>query len=404
MTKLSETEFRYESMLDEYPDTSICFGSGAIKSLGGYLLEKQISNALIFGGGTRSGASNRSLAIVVEEFCRDGIPAMDSQGIPPEPSVDDVRSMCEVIKKNQPQEVIAVGGGSVMDAAKAAYLSVQTGLDVQKLFGVNRASEQFPDKEFKRVICVPTTAGTGSEATPYSNIVDHEAGVKKLIMEKAIIPEFSFVNPKFTFTMPEKLTVTTALDALVHCVESVLNYKAENAHPNSVNWGVEGIRLIAAGLPEVVKDPSHELGRTFLSAAAVLGGMCIRNRPTSLPHLCSFSFFGKVSHGDAVAALLPPFWQYYLDEPAVRESTMKLAGIFTSEQEKTPEEVVRNAARFIAGCKGPARLADLGCDRSIIAKAAQDAVLNPMKLQSCPRPVSPDSAAEIISGILEKAW
>ena len=62
------------------------------------------------------------------------------------------------------------------------------------------------------------------------------------------------------------------------------------------------------------------------------------------------------------------------------------------------------AAAFIAACKGPARLADLGCDRAIIDKAAQDAVLNPMKLQSCPRPVSPDNAAEIISGILTAAW
>ena len=62
------------------------------------------------------------------------------------------------------------------------------------------------------------------------------------------------------------------------------------------------------------------------------------------------------------------------------------------------------AAAFIASCKGPARLSDLGCDKSMIEKAAKDAVLNPMKLQSCPRPVSPDIAAEIISGILEKAW
>lgn len=402
--KLSEVEFRYESMMDEYPDTMIYFGSAAHKAISCYLLEKQESNTLIFGGGTRSGSANRSLAVIVEELCRSGIPPVDWQGIPPEPTVDDVRRMREAIEKFQPEEVIAVGGGSVMDAAKAAYLSFQTGMDVQELFGVNRASEKFPDREFKRVVCVPTTAGTGSEATPYSNIVDPEAGVKKLIMEKAIIPSASFVRPNFTWTMPQKLTVTTALDALVHCVESVLNYKAENAHPNSVQWGLQGIRLIAAGLPEVLKDPRHELGRTFLSAAAVLGGMCIRNRPTSLPHLCSFSFYGQVSHGDAVAALLPPFWKYYLEEPAVRDATMQMAGIFGSAQEKTPEEVVRNAAAFIAACKGPARLSDLGCDKSIIEKAAQDAVLNPMKLQSCPRPVSPDNAAEIISGILSKAW
>ena len=402
--KLSEVEFRYESMLDEYPDTAIYFGSSAHKALGGLLLEKQESDVLVFGGGSRSIASGRNVAAVVEELCRGRIRAVDWQGIPPEPSVDDVRKMRDTIEKFQPPEVIAVGGGSVMDAAKAAYLSWQTGMDVQELFGVNRASEKFPDKDFKRVICVPTTAGTGSEATPYSNIVDHEAGVKKLIMEKAIIPAYSFVSPKYTFTMPPKLTVTTALDALVHCVESVLNCKAENAHPNSVAWGLQGIRLIAAGLPEVLKNPAHELGRTFLSAAAALGGMCIKNRPTSLPHLCSFSFYGKVSHGDAVAALLPPFWMYYLEEPAVREITMKMAGIFSPQQEQSPEDVVRNAAAFIASCKGPARLSDLGCDKSMIEKAAKDAVLNPMKLQSCPRPISPDNAAEIISGILSKAW
>ena len=402
--KLSEVEFRYESMLDEYPDTIFNFGPAAHRSLCGFLLAKEESNVLIFGGGTRSGNLNRSLPTVVGELCQGGLQPVDWQGIPPEPTVADVRRMRDAIEKFQPEEVIAIGGGSVMDAAKAAYLSFQTGMDVQELFGVNRASEKFPDREFKRVICVPTTAGTGSEATPYSNIVDPDAGVKKLIMEKAVIPEASFINPEFTWTMPRKLTLTTALDALVHCVESVLNYKAENAHPNSIAWGIQGIRLIAGGLPAVLEKPDHSLGRTFLSAAATLGGMCIRNRPTSLPHLCSFSFFGKVSHGDAVAALLPPFWKYYLEEPAVREATMKLAGIFAGTMEQTPEEVVRNAASFIAASQGPARLSDLGCDRSIIAKAAQDAVLNPMKLQSCPRPVSPDHAAEIISGILEKAW
>ena len=391
-------------MLDEYPDTAFGFGIGAHKQLAGYLVEKKAGKCLVFGGGGRFGSINRSLPTVINELTRSHLDAIDWQGIQPEPVVDDVRKMRDAIEKEQPEEVIAVGGGSVMDAAKAAWLSFQTGMDVQELFGVNRASEKFPDRKFKRVICVPTTSGTGSEATPYSNIVDPGSGVKKLIMENAIIPEYSFINPRFTWTMPQKLTVTTALDALVHCVESVLNYKAQNAHPNSVNWGLQGIRLIAAGLPAVLQKPDHDLGRTFLSAAAVLGGMCIRNRPTSLPHLCSFSFYGKVSHGDAVAALLPPFWKYYLDEPAVREVTMKMAGIFGDKPESTPEDVVRNAAAFIAANHGPARLADLGCDRSIIDKAAQDAVLNPMKLQSCPRPVSPDNAAEIITGILSKAW
>ncbi len=402
--KITETEFRYESMLDEYPDTVISFGAGATNQFLGMLLSKQISSVLIFAGGSVSGSLNRSLPDILALLCENQIEAYDWRGIPPEPAVEDVRRMRDTIEKIRPQVVAAVGGGSVMDAAKAAYLSWQTGMDVTELFGVNRASEKFPDKVFERVVCIPTTAGTGSEVTPYANIVDPASGVKKLIMEKAIIPAYAFVYPKYSSTMPRRLTVSTALDALVHCVESVLNVRAADAHPDSVNWGIRGIRLIAAGLPAVLKQPEHELGRTFLAAAATLGGMCIRNRPTSLPHLCSFSFYGKVPHGDAVAALLPPFWKYYLEEPAVREATMKMAGIFSAEPEHSPEEVVRNAAAFIAANGGPAKLSGLGCPREIIAATAQNAVLNPMKLQSSPRPVAVENAAEIITDILTKAW
>ena len=395
--------FSYEAMLDEYPDTMVSFGAGSITELYCYVLQNRINSAMLFAGGTSS--ANRSMGAVQSLFVDN--PEFDLRlyaGIPPEPTVEDVRKMRAALEQSKPEIVIAVGGGSVMDAAKAAYLSMQTESDVNELFGVNTASTRFPEKEFKRIICIPTTSGTGSEVTPYSNIVDPESGVKKLIMEKQIIPSHAFVDPVLTHSMPQDLTVTTALDAFVHCIESVLNYRAENAHPDSVEWGLEGIRLIAQALPVVLKEPGNYIARTKLSAAAVLGGMCIRNRPTSLPHLCSFSFYGKVPHGVAVAALLPPFWQYYLESPEVRDITMKMSGIFSKEPEQTAEEIVKNCADFIAACKGPAKLSDLGCDRSIIAKVAGDAVQNPMKLQSCPRPVEPANAAEIITVILEKAW
>ena len=292
-----------------------------------------------------------------------------------------------------------------MDAAKAAYLSWQSGLDVTDLFGVNQATRKCPDRKFKRVICLPTTSGTGSEATPYSNIVDREAGVKKLIMEEQIIPEYAFVDPEYAVSMPKNLTLVTALDAMVHSIESILNRNAPSAHPHSIDWGKESIRLIALALPVALKDPANLVARTYVSAAATLGGMCIRNRPTSLPHLCSFSLYGKIPHGLAVAALLIPFWRYYLGDKEVRESTMKMAGLFSLEIEKTPEDVVNSCEKFIVACRGPARLSEVeGLDRSAIAKIAADAVLNPMKLQSCPRPINAENAGTIITGILEKAW
>ena len=187
-------------------------------------------------------------------------------------------------------------------------------------------------------------------------------------------------------------------------MESVLNYRAENAHKDAQAWGIEGVRLIVKGLPAVRKDLLHTEGRTQLSAAATLGGMCIKNRPTSLPHLCSFSFYGQVSHGEAVAALLIPFWQYYLGEERVREETMKLAGIFSAEKESVPEEVVANAARFVGENGGVYRLSELGCPESMIRKTAADAVLNPVKLQSSPRPLALQDAERVIGEILRKGW
>lgn len=401
---VSSPEFKYETMLDEYPDTVIVFGESAHHQLNGFLIKEQVNSVLVFAGGSRSGSLNKAVPTLFTIFPSTDFEVPSYMNIPPEPTVADIRAMRDVIAKEQPDIIVAVGGGSVMDAAKAACLSVEAGMDVTELFGVSRASQKAPGKKFKRIICVPTTAGTGSEVTPYANIVDPETRVKKLIVEPQIIPEYAFVNPHFGLTMPRELTLTTALDALVHCVESELNIRAENAHPSAAAWGIQGIRLISAALPAALEKPENELARQYLSAAATLGGMCIKNRPTSLPHLCSFSFYGQVPHGLAVAALLPPFWNYYLGDDAIREATMKLAGIFSKIPEKTPEQVVASCAAFIASCGGPARLSDLKCPREILAKTARDALLNPVKLQTSPRPLDPSGASDILLKILEKAW
>lgn len=400
----SELELRYETMLEEYPDTKIIFSEGAAEQFAELMNAEKASSVVIFTGSSK-GAAAKAMPNLQNFMAYMNLDFRFYMDIPAEPAVTDVRDMVRMLEEEKPQFVAALGGGSVMDAAKAAYLSWQSGLDVTDLFGVNQATRKCPDRKFKRVICLPTTSGTGSEATPYSNIVDREAGVKKLIMEEQIIPEYAFVDPEYAVSMPKNLTLVTALDAMVHSIESILNRNAPSAHPHSIDWGKESIRLIALALPVALKDPANLVARTYVSAAATLGGMCIRNRPTSLPHLCSFSLYGKIPHGLAVAALLIPFWRYYLGDKEVRESTMKMAGLFSLEIEKTPEDVVNSCEKFIVACGGPARLSEVeGLDRSAIAKIAADAVLNPMKLQSCPRPINAENAGTIITGILEKAW
>ncbi|MBO5959103.1 MAG: iron-containing alcohol dehydrogenase, partial [Lentisphaeria bacterium] len=307
----------YIAALEAYEPTTIVFGNGAFTQLSEEALLTDCKVLLMITGGTNSSMKSGAYqAFMNMALGLDSLETPLYSGVPAEPDVEVVRDIVRKMEETRPDAVAAVGGGSVLDAAKAAYLSWQTGLDITELFGANIASQHFPEKEFKRVICIPTTSGTGSEITPYSNIVDRAKNLKFIIVEKQITPALALIDPAFTGTMDRSLTAATALDAMTHSIESLLNITAE-ANPEAEQWALESVRLIRFALPRVLKDPDNSaVEREMLSAAAAFGGMCIACRPTALPHLCSYSMWGKIPHGLAVALLLPHFWRYYLEGDA----------------------------------------------------------------------------------------
>ncbi len=394
----------YMRIFEHYDASSIVFGDAAFTQLSEELLLNGKTVLLLIKGENSAMENGAYQAFINMALGIDGIETPLFNGVPSEPDVECVREIVLKMKETNPDAVAALGGGSVMDAAKAAYLSWQTGLDVTELFGVNKASGKFPDRTFQRVICMPTTAGTGSEVTPYANIVDKEKKLKYLISEQQIVPEVALVDPSFTKSMNMELTAATALDALTHAAESLLNTKS--GHPEAEEWALESIKLIRYALPRILsKAEPDPLDREMLSAAATLAGMCIRLRPTALPHLCSYSMWGKIHHGLAVALLLPHFWRYYLTESAVAEQTMKLAGIFPSEQpQNTPEDVIAAFEEFLKNVSPIKTLKDAKVlDPEMIAKIASDAAKTPAKLQSAPRSITADTAEQELTAILTRA-
>ena len=383
-------------------DTIVTFGTEAFPALHCELPRIGDKTVLICAGGDASFYRSGAFSAMMNAIGRSDLNAPRFENIPPEPDTECVRKIVCAMESEKPEVILAVGGGSVMDAAKAAYLSWQTGLDIKELFGNGVASSKFPGKTFRRVWCVPTTSGTGSEVTPYSNIIDAENGVKCLIVEPQIIPEFAFVMPELTQNVPQKITVDTALDAMVHSIESLLNVKASKEHPEAAAWASLSVSLIRDALPLTINDSTNIMLRTSLSAAATLGGMCIKVCPTSLPHLCSFSFCGKSTHGAAVAALLPHFWRYYLSNPEIAERTMLLADVFPG---KTPAEVVDSCEKFIRNMgieTAPGTLT--GTDSSFIDILAENAKLNPVKLATAPVPIDPESAGKVFHQVLDSVW
>ena len=310
--------------------------------------------------------------------------------------------MIDFLAAEQPDEVVSIGGGSAIDAAKLAWLVHQAGGSMHDYFGVNQFSTKNPDTKLKKVICSPITAGTGTEATPYSNIVDPALKVKKLAVETEIIPEYSFICPELTAAMPESVTLATGCDALAHLIEGLLNVGQDDRHPDANSWALEGIKLIVENLPKVIKDGSDMKARAAMSASACLGGMVIRYKSTGLPHLCSFSWFGRISHGEAVAVLLPACWEYYLGNPAVVERTMMLSDLFPGGDATT---VIASYREFVLSLGLPEKLESFpDLSMELMELTAASASENRMKLELAPRPVAPSQSKEILTGILSRAY
>ena len=323
-------------------------------------------------------------------------------GVEAEPSTETVEKMVAFLREKQPENVVAAGGGSVLDAAKAAYLVYQTGAGLNELFGVNRWSSANPGKKLKRMVAIPTTSGTGSEATPYSNIVDHRAGVKKLIVEEQTVPAIAFCPVAFQRSMPPELTRAVGCDALAHLIEGFLNVGADARHPQANQWAKCGIELVKQYLFRAISAPDDIEARRGMLTASTLGGMTIRFKSTGLPHLCSFSWFGRIAHGEAVAVLLPEAWKYYLANPAVKARTMELSGIFPGS---TPEEVIESYCDFTRSIGLPEKLSAWEkISPELLERTARSGAENKMKLELAPQPVPLEKSYEILLSILKNSY
>jgi alcohol dehydrogenase class IV len=321
--------------------------------------------------------------------------------IEPEPGIETTNKMLDFLCKKNPDQVIALGGGSVIDAAKAAWVACQTGRSIKQLFGSNMITD-YTDKKLQRIIAIPTTSGTGSEVTPYSNIVDHQTQVKYLISDPAIIPEYSFLCPEFTKFMPAHVTLATACDALAHSLEGFLNVRQDDAHPDANNWALESMKLVIKYLPRALQQPDNLEAREALAVAACLGGMVIRYKSTGLPHLCSFSWAERIEHGIAVAIMIPYALEYYTQAVEIKARVMELVPLFPGD---SSDEVILSYRKFLDSCGVANSLnAFPDFDQALLEKTANSAAGNRMKLELAPKPVPLEQSYEILTAILNNAY
>lgn len=236
-----------------------------------------------------------------------------------EPTLQHVRSGLDVLREAACDVLIAVGGGSCMDTAKAiAAMAVNPG-DI----GDYRGNAQFIADPLP-LICVPTTAGTGSEVTKVTVITDEEQGVKMMISQPGLMPRAALVDPLLTLTCPSSVTAATGIDAICHAVEAYLSRKA---HPLTDTLAIGALRLMKGSLIAAYEDGENIEARTNMAIGSMMAGMSFSNASVTLIHGMSRPIGGlfHVPHGISNAMLLPVVLDFTMPQAVDRLADIGLA-------------------------------------------------------------------------------
>ena len=269
--------------------------------------------------------------------------------------------------------LVALGGGSPIDSMKAIGSLVKNGGNISDYMG------KVIDVEMPPMVAIPTTAGTGSEATQFTIITDTKKDIKMLLKGKVLIPSLAVIDPQFTMTAPPKITAATGLDALCHAVEAYTSRKAQTL---SDTFAMSAVKRIFKYLPVAFHDGKNEEARVQMSVAALEAGIAFNNASVTLIHGMSrpIGALFHVAHGLSNAMLMKECLSFALEGAYDRFADLGRAiGAATQEDsDQTASEKFLDAVVALTEELETPTLAEFGIDKErffeVIEKMAYDAM------------------------------
>jgi alcohol dehydrogenase class IV len=364
----------------------LVFGNGTLPQLVNDIIELKPSKIFI---ATIEPLKN-SLAAFIEQLQQNNIQVIVDTSIVAEPSFSDFEKLMQLVTPFNPDAVIGIGGGSVLDIAKLVAAQLENEQQLKDYVGIGLLKGRK-----KKLICVPATSGTGSEVSPNAILVDDE-NQKKGIISPYLVPDIVYVDPLLTVSVPASITAATGLDALTHCLEAYTN---KFSQPFIDMYAYEGMRLIAAHIETAVKDGNNIEAREKVAMGSLLGGFCLGPVNTAGVHALSYplgSIF-HLAHGLSNALLLPYVMEYNI--PAATKKYAEVAIALGCERKATDEATayagVEKIRQLIKACGIPATLKEVNVPESAIPQMAADALKIQRLLKNNPREITENDAIEI---------
>lgn len=239
--------------------------------------------------------------------------------VEPNPSTKTVEVGTRKMREFEPDTVIAIGGGSAIDAAKGMWLFYEhPETDFfgakQKFLDIRKRAYRLPIANKAKMVCIPTTSGTGAEVTPFAVITDSETHVKYPLADYALTPDVAIVDVQFVMSVPASVTADTGMDVLTHAIESYVSVMASDY---TRGLSLQAIRLVFDYLEDSVKNPNLE-NREKMHNASTMAGMAFANAFLGISHSIAHKIGGEydIPHGRTNAILLPHVVRYNAKDPS----------------------------------------------------------------------------------------
>jgi acetaldehyde dehydrogenase / alcohol dehydrogenase len=310
-----------------------------------------------------------------------------------EPEVKVILQGVEALRLHNADQIVALGGGSVIDAAKIMKLKYESpDADLEELaapfLDIRKRVVQFPTEKaiHTRLVAISTTSGTGSEVTPFAVLIDKERARKVTLADYSLSPDVAIVDPQFVMSMPKGLTADTGVDCLTHALEAGVSIHA-SAYTDSN--AMQAIRMVFKYLPQAYENPGDEEARSMMHNAACIAALAFSNASVGVCHALAHAFGARfgVSHGRANALLLPHVIAYnaavptkFMPSPNQRayvahKKYAAVADLLGLGGDTVPEKVAKLVSateQLLDRLKIPRSIAELGISEADFEKSIPD--------------------------------